>query len=129
MGSVNKVLLLGNLGKDPDTRILSNGDHMANLVLATTESWTDKDGNRRKTEWHRIVLFRKLAEVAAKYLKKGAKIYVEGKLETRKWTDKEGFERYTTEVNASVLKMIGRGKDATEPSNEVSADTSDDIPF
>ena len=95
MASVNKVIVLGNLGKDPDVRHLPNGDAVCNFSLATTESWKDKNGQKQdKTEWHNIVLFRKLAEIAGEYLKKGRPAYIEGRLQTRKWTDKEGKERY-----------------------------------
>jgi single-strand DNA-binding protein len=100
-GSVNKVILIGNLGKDPEIRSTNDGTRIANFTLATSENWRDKaSGERReRTEWHRVVIFNeRLAEVAEKYLKKGAKVYVEGALQTRKWTDKEGQERYTTEV-------------------------------
>ncbi len=100
-GSVNKVILVGNLGKDPEVRRMTSGDPVVNLSIATSESWRDKASGERKekTEWHRVVIFNKnLAEVAEKYLKKGAKVYVEGQLQTRKWTDKDGAEKYSTEV-------------------------------
>ncbi|HXB53106.1 MAG TPA: single-stranded DNA-binding protein [Rhizomicrobium sp.] len=100
-GSVNKVILVGNLGKDPEVRRMTSGDPVVNLSVATSESWRDKASGERKekTEWHRVVIFNKnLAEVAEKYLKKGAKVYVEGQLQTRKWTDKDGAEKYSTEV-------------------------------
>jgi len=100
-GSVNKVILVGNLGKDPEVRRLTSGDPVVNLSIATSETWRDKASGERKekTEWHRVVIFNKnLAEVAEKYLKKGAKVYVEGQLQTRKWTDKDGAEKYSTEV-------------------------------
>ena len=100
-GSVNKVILVGNLGKDPEVRRTTSGDPVVNLSLATSESWRDKSSGERKekTEWHRVVIFNKnLAEVAEKYLRKGSKVYVEGQLQTRKWTDKDGAERYSTEV-------------------------------
>jgi single-strand DNA-binding protein len=100
-GSVNKVILVGNLGKDPEVRRLQSGDPVVNLSLATSESWRDKASGERKekTEWHRVVIFNKnLAEVAEKYLRKGAKVYVEGSLQTRKWTDKDGQEKYSTEI-------------------------------
>jgi single-strand DNA-binding protein len=100
-GSVNKVILVGNLGKDPEVRRLTSGDPVVNLSIATSESWRDKASGEKKekTEWHRVVIFNKnLAEVAEKYLKKGAKVYVEGQLQTRKWTDKDGAEKYSTEV-------------------------------
>ena len=100
-GSVNKVILVGNLGKDPEVRRMTSGDAVVNLSIATSESWRDKASGERKekTEWHRVVIFNKnLAEVAEKYLKKGSKVYVEGQLQTRKWTDKDGAEKYSTEV-------------------------------
>ena len=100
-GSVNKVILVGNLGKDPEVRRMQSGDPVVNLSIATSETWRDKASGERKekTEWHRVVIFNKnLAEVAEKYLRKGAKVYVEGSLQTRKWTDKDGAEKYSTEV-------------------------------
>src|ERR1700742_919087 len=100
-GSVNKVILVGNLGKDPEVRRMTSGDPVVNLSVATSETWRDKASGERKekTEWHRVVIFNKnLAEVAEKYLRKGAKVYVEGQLQTRKWTDKDGAEKYSTEI-------------------------------
>ena len=100
-GSVNKVILVGNLGKDPEVRRMTSGDPVVNLSIATSETWRDKASGEKKekTEWHRVVIFNKnLADVAEKYLKKGAKVYVEGQLQTRKWTDKDGAEKYSTEV-------------------------------
>ena len=100
-GSVNKVILVGNLGKDPEVRRMTSGDPVVNLSVATSESWRDKASGEKKekTEWHRVVIFNKnLADVAEKYLKKGAKVYLEGSLQTRKWTDKDGAEKYSTEV-------------------------------
>jgi len=108
MASINKVILIGNLGKDPETRYMPNGDAVTNITLATTETWKDKSGEKQeKTEWHRVTFYRKLAEIAGEYLKKGRPVYVEGRLETRKWTDKAGVERYTTEIIASDMKMLG----------------------
>lgn len=108
MASINKVILIGNLGKDPETRYMPNGDAVTNITLATTETWKDKNGEKQeKTEWHRVTFYRKLAEIAGEYLKKGRPVYVEGRLETRKWTDKAGVERYTTEIIASDMKMLG----------------------
>ena len=105
-GSVNKVILIGNLGKDPEVRSMQNGGKVANLSLATSESWRDKatGEKKEKTEWHRVVIFGNLAEIAEKYLKKGSKVYVSGSLQTRKWTDKDGAEKYSTEV---VLQGFG----------------------
>ncbi|PTQ82251.1 single-strand binding protein [Nitrosospira multiformis] len=108
MASVNKVILIGNLGKDPETRYMPNGDAVTNITVATTETWKDKNGEKQeKTEWHRVTFYRKLAEIAGEYLKKGRPVYVEGRLETRKWTDKSGVERYTTDIIANDMKMLG----------------------
>jgi len=110
MASVNKVILIGNLGADPESRYMPNGDAVCNVRLATTESWKDKATGDKKevTEWHRVVFFRKLAEIAAQYLKKGSQVYIEGRIKTRKWTDKEGQERYTTEIEATDMTMLGK---------------------
>lgn len=109
MASVNKVILIGNLGRDPETRYSADGAAITNITLATTDSWKDKATGEKKeqTEWHRVVFFNRLAEIAGEYLRKGRPVYVEGKLRTRKWTDKEGQERYTTEVVADVMQMLG----------------------
>lgn len=109
MASVNKVILVGNIGKDPEVRYMANGEAVANASLATSESWKDKSSGEKKevTEWHRIVFYRKLAEIVGQYIKKGSSIYVEGRIRTRKWTDKEGQERYTTEIEATEMKMLG----------------------
>lgn len=109
MASVNKVILVGNLGADPETRYLSSGDAVTNVRLATTESWKDKTSGEKKemTEWHRVVFYRRLAEIAGQYLKKGSPVYVEGRIRTRKWTDKEGQERYTTEIEATEMQLLG----------------------
>lgn len=105
---LNRVNLIGNLGKEPEVRYMPNGDAVANLTVATTEYWKDKNGEKQeKTEWHRVTLYRKQAETAGEYLKKGASVFIEGRLETRKWTDKAGVERYTTEIIASDMKMLG----------------------
>lgn len=109
---VNKVILIGNLGKDPEMKSFPNGDAFCNLTLATSESWTDKQSGEKKekTEWHNLVFTRRLAEIAGQYLKKGSKIYVEGSLRTRKWQDKDGHDRYTTEINVNDMQMLdGRG--------------------
>ena len=112
MASVNKVIIVGNLGRDPETRYMPNGEAVTNIAVATTESWKDKNTGEKKelTEWHRITFYRKLAEIAGQYLKKGSQIYVEGRLQTRKWQDKEGVERYTTEIIADTMQMLG-GRD------------------
>lgn len=109
MASVNKVILVGNLGADPETRFMPNGDAVANIRLATTESWKDKASGEKKeiTEWHRVVFYRKLAEIVGQYLKKGSSVYIEGRIRTRKWQDKEGQERYTTEIEANEMQMLG----------------------
>lgn len=106
--SVNKVVLVGNLGKDPEMRYMPNGNAVANLTLATTESWKDKQTGERKekTEWHRLTVFNRLGEMCGEYLKKGAKIYAEGKLQTRKWQGQDGQDRYTTEVVVSEIQMM-----------------------
>ena len=105
--SVNKVILVGRLGKDPETRYMTNGEAVTNVTLATSENWKDKSGEKQeKTEWHNLVFYRRLAEVAGEYLKKGSMIYVEGKLQTRKWQDKEGKDRYTTEIIANEMQML-----------------------
>lgn len=109
MPSVNKVILVGNLGADPSTRYAPSGDAICNVTIATTDSWKDKSSGEKKeqTEWHRVVFFGKLAEIAGQYLKKGRPVYVEGSLRTRKWQDKDGQERYTTEIRADVMQMLG----------------------
>ena len=155
MASINKVILIGNLGKDPEIRYMPNGEAVTNITLATSETWKDKTGEKKeKTEWHRVTFYRKLAEIVGEYLKKGSSVYVEGRLETRKWTDKSGTDRYTTEIIANEMRMLGSRPGAnsyegenksnkTSPSknNDTSNDTStnnpnsgfgdmdDDIPF
>lgn len=147
---VNKVILIGNLGKDPEVRYSPNGGAIANITLATSESWKDKNTGEQvdKTEWHRIVFFRRLAEVVGEYLKKGSKVYIEGKLQTRKWQDKDGQDRYTTEIVANEMQMLDSRSGSAEFSqsapaaNKASApassgsgdsmppmDFDDDIPF
>jgi single-strand DNA-binding protein len=160
MASVNKVILVGNLGRDPETRYMPNGEAVTNVTIATSDSWTDKTSGEKKeaTEWHRVTFYRRLAEVAGEYLKKGSQIYVEGKLRTRKWQDKDGQDRYTTEVIADTMQMLGgragagqapddggssgfsaRGEGESRPAPKSSAaakkpatsfeDMDDDIPF
>lgn len=109
MSSVNKAIILGRLGKDPEMRYMPNGDAVANVTIATSESWKDKQSGEKRetTEWHRVVFFRKLAEIAGQYLKKGSQVYIEGKITTRKWQDKDGQERYTTEIVANDMTMLG----------------------
>ena len=109
MASVNKVILVGNLGRDPEVRYSPDGAAICNVSIATTSNWKDKTSGekREETEWHRVVFYNRLAEIAGEYLRKGRAVYVEGRLETRKWTDKEGHDRYTTEIIASEMKMLG----------------------
>jgi single-strand DNA-binding protein len=112
MASVNKVILLGNLGRDPETRYTTGGEAVTNLRIATTEQWKDKSGEKQeKTEWHSVVLFGRQAEVAGEYLKKGRSVYIEGRLQTRKWTDKEGVEKYSTEIVGDRMQLIGGARD------------------
>ncbi|MHC4429827.1 MAG: single-stranded DNA-binding protein [Planctomycetota bacterium] len=144
MAGVNKVMLIGNLGRDPEVRYTSDGKPVANFTMATTERWNDPSGERKeKTEWHRIVVWGKQAEIAGEYLRKGRQVYVEGSLQTRDWTDREGNKRQTTEVRAQRFQMLGRpgdfeaasgGAPAPERSTTSVADTGpgfedDDIPF
>jgi single-strand DNA-binding protein len=157
MASVNKVILIGNLGRDPETRVFPDGGSICNVTLATTRTWKDKTSGERQeeTEWHRIVFRDRLAEIAGEYLKKGRSIYVEGRLKTRKWTDKDGVEKYTTEIVAEEMKMLGNregmgdgesrggggapaarpaagagsGKPAPQKSSTSFDDMDDDIPF
>ena len=140
MRGVNKVILVGNLGRDPEVRYIKDGTPVANLRLATSETWNDQNGQRQeRTEWHRIVAWGKLAEIAKEYMSKGRQIYVEGKLQTRSWDDREGNKRYTTEVKADQIIMLGsRGdsagsRDVSAPPAEPAAApfeaTEDDVPF
>ena len=154
MASVNKVILIGNLGKDPEVRYAPSGSAICNITLATSRQWKDKTSGEKQeeTEWHRVTFFDRLAEVAGEYLKKGKSVYIEGRLKTRKWTDKEGVERYSTDILADEMKMLGSreggddagggqrsapaarpagGKPAAAASKSSSgfADMDDDIPF
>jgi single-strand DNA-binding protein len=147
---VNKVIIVGNLGKDPETRYMPSGSAVTNLRIATTESWKDKQSGdqQERTEWHAVAMFGRLAEIAAEYLRKGSQVYIEGKLRTRKWQDKEGKDRYTTEIVADEMQMLGSrgaggGAGAGAPAagggqraaavNDVDSgppgDFDDDIPF
>lgn len=132
MAGVNKAILVGNLGKDPEVKYLDNGVAVANFSLATTESYKNKQGERvNQTEWHNIVLWRGLAEVAEKYLKKGSNVYIEGRIKTRKWEDKEGVTKYTTEILGDSMTMLG-GKPMSESKSEGASepqDSKDDLPF
>ena len=139
---INKVIVLGNLGADPDARYMPNGNAVTNISVATTDSWKDKESGERqeKTEWHRVVFFGRLAEIASEYLKKGSQVYVEGRLQTRKWEDKEGNDRWTTEIVANEMQMLGERISSSSNSDNFSApkrsgskfvsdDFDDDIPF
>jgi single-strand DNA-binding protein len=143
MASVNKLIIVGNLGADPEVRYLPSGDAVANLRVATTEKWKDKaSGVKEHTEWHRCNLFGRLAQVAAEYLKKGSSVYIEGRVRTRKWTDQAGVDKYSTEVNVDQLQMLGGRAEggqtarAAKPAQSQGApasggfdDMDDDIPF
>lgn len=141
MAGVNKVILIGNLGSDPELRYTPSGAAVANFRIATSERWNDKDGKpQERTEWHRIVAWRKLAEIAGEYLKKGKQVYVEGKLQTRSWEDQDGVKRYTTEIIADKIQMLGRrGENETSSGSddfgtadfpeEKNAGENSDLPF
>jgi single-strand DNA-binding protein len=109
MAGINKVILVGNLGRDPEVRYSAKGSAIANITIATSEQWTDKQSGQKqeKTEWHRVVMFNRLGEIAGEYLKKGSQVYIEGKLQTRKWQDNNGQDRYTTEIVANEMQMLG----------------------
>ncbi len=136
---VNKVIIVGNLGKDPEIRYMPSGGAAANITIATSESWKDKTSGEQKdrTEWHRVVFFGKLAEIVGEYLKKGSQVYVEGSLRTNKWQDKSGNDRYTTEIIAKEMQMLGGKSDkpdsiaAQRPAQSASVpnEFDDDIPF
>ena len=148
MASVNKVIVVGNLGRDPEIRTFPSGDQVANVTIATTDKWKDKQSGEMKeaTEWHRVVFNGRLAEIAGQYLRKGSQVYVEGSLRTRKWTDQSGVEKYSTEIRADQMQMLGGksgGSDATVPTPQRQApppkpappagsgfdDMDDSIPF
>ncbi len=144
---INKVILVGNLGADPDTRYMPSGGAVTNLSLATSESWKDKQSGEQKerTEWHKVAMFGRLAEISAEYLRKGSQVYIEGKLRTRKWQDRDGNDRWTTEIIADEMQMLGgrgggggapmRGDDSysqrapSQPAAAEPDDFDDDIPF
>ena len=142
---VNKVILVGNLGQDPEIKYMPSGQAVCNISIATTESWNDKNSGEKveKTEWHRVVFFRRLAEIAGEYLRKGSQVYIEGRLQTRKWQDQSGNDRYTTEIIANDMQMLGgkSGGTAMMPEDHASSqpepvgagaatdDFDDDIPF
>lgn len=126
MATINKVILIGHLGADPEQRSFPNGDAVCNLRLATSEKWKDKTtgDTKEETEWHRVVLYRKLAEIAGQYLRKGSQVFIEGRIRTRKWQDRDGQERYTTEIEASEMKMLGNtATNATSASRQAAAPT------
>lgn len=148
MASVNKVIIVGNLGRDPETRYMPNGEAVTNVAVATTESWKDKNSGEKKelTEWHRITFYRKLAEIAGQYLKKGSQVYLEGRLQTRRWSGRDDVERFVTEIIADDMRMLGsppaageaEGADARnraaqhsqQPARQKSVEFEDDaIPF
>ena len=121
MASVNKVILVGNLGRDPETRYTTSGDAVTNIRVATTDTWKDKNGEKQeRTEWHRVAFFGKLAEIAGEYLKKGSQVYVEGRLQTRKWQDKDGQDKYTTEIVADRMQMLGARAGGVAGANDAS---------
>ena len=131
MASVNKVILIGNLGRDPETRYMPNGEAVANITVATTETWKDKASGEKqeKTEWHRVTFYRRLAEIVGEYLRKGSQVYIEGRLETRKWQDKEGKDRYTTEIIADRMQMLGSRSGQGDPSGrERSGEAREPVP-
>jgi single-strand DNA-binding protein len=148
VASVNKVILIGNLGKDPELRYTPGGSAVANFSIATNERWKDKEGNaQERTEWHNIVLWGRLAEIANDYLKKGSPVYIEGRLQTRSWEDRDGNKRYTTEIVGTQMQMLGRaeaggggrsseppsegggGTDSPSGSKKSGDDVDDDLPF
>lgn len=141
MAAVNKVIIVGNLGRDPEAKYLPSGDCVTSITVATTESWKDKATNEKKetTEWHRIVFFGKLAEIASQYLKKGSQVYVEGSLQTKKYTDKDGIEKYSTQVKAVTFQMLGSNPNRDQDSQpaqrqparqqQVAAFDDTDVPF
>ena len=140
MAGVNKVIIVGHLGNDPEIRTMPNGDAVANISVATSESWNDRNtGERREvTEWHRIVFYRRQAEICGEYLRKGSQVYVEGRLRTRKWQDQNGQDRYTTEIQGDVMQMLGTRPQSADgannpqpmPQQDASVNAFDDsIPF
>ena len=139
MASVNKVILVGNLGRDPELKYMPSGDAVCNFTVATRAVWKDREGDQQeKTEWHNIVAFRRLAEICGEYLKKGKQVYIEGRIQTRSWDDKDGVKRYTTEIVANQMQMLGRRDEETggelppsapESKAPPSRDEEDDLPF
>ena len=147
MAGINKVIIVGHLGNDPEMRTMPNGEQVANISVATSESWTDKNSGEKKTqtEWHRIVFYRRQAEICGQYLQKGSQVYIEGSLKTRKWQDNNGQDRYTTEIQGDVLQMLGSRQNEQSQQNKPQAqqkpnkpdplsaaaeqDGFDDVPF
>ena len=137
MASVNKVTIIGNLGKAPELKFMPNGDAVCNFSVATTDSWKDKAGEKQeRTEWHNIVMYRKVAEIAGEFLKQGSSVYLEGRLQTRKWQTKEGQDRYTTEVVADSMQMLGKKSEGEQTNSKPAAKKDlpidmidDDVPF
>lgn len=135
MASVNRVVIVGNLGRDPETRYTADGAAITNASIATMDRWKDKNTGETKeaTEWHRVVFFNRLAEIAGEYLKKGSAVYIEGKLKTRKWTDKSGADKYTTEIVADQMQMLGsrdrQERAAPQATDQMAPNDDDDIPF
>jgi len=130
-GSLNKVQLIGHLGADPESRFTTSGSAVANLTIATNESWRSAEGEtKEKTEWHRVVIFGKMAETAAEYMKKGQLVYIEGRLQTRSWEDKDNIKRYTTEVLCDSFTMLGRKTDdGSSAASSKESEQDDDLPF
>lgn len=143
MASVNKAIVLGNVGQDPEIRYTANGDAVCNFSIATTDTWKDKNGQRQeRTEWHNIVMYRKLAEIAGEYVRKGSSIYIEGRIQTRKWQTKDGQDRYTTEIIADQMQMLGnrqngersqsqdrKPQSSATQGSDVFDDFGEDVPF
>ena len=138
MNGINKAIIVGTLGADPEMRYTSSGTAVATLSVATNEKWKDSNGQpQERTEWHRVTLWQRLAEVAGEYLKKGSHVYIEGKLQTRKWQDRDGHDRYTTEIVGREMQMLGGGekrevgqqRQSTQPPSEPPSDFDDAIPF
>ena len=132
MSGINKVILIGRLGQDPEMKFTQTGQAIANFTMATSETWKDKNTGQKneKTEWHRIVAWRRLAEICGEYLKKGSQVYIEGKLQTRSWEDKDGNKRYTTEIVANQMQMLGgRPSAGTNPGDPAQDGSGEEIPF
>jgi single-strand DNA-binding protein len=130
MASVNKAIILGNLGRDPEVKYTTGGDPVCNLSIATSEQWKDKSGDKQeRTEWHRVTLFGKTAEIAGEYLRKGSTVYIEGRIQTRKYTDKDGVEKYSTEIVGDRMQMVGKASESGRAEKQQQPADHDDIPF